>query len=459
MAHLELVVSTPAAAMLAVAFVIFLLGWIALAQARPSAVNASFFAMTLSASIWLGSTAILMMSTTESAAVLWARITYIGVCAIPAAVLQFTFALIGDLRERSRILIATWTTSALFIALFLGTDQFITGVWHYTWGYYARLGVASIAFLAFFGAVLATSLFALHRALHEGQVDQRTKRIASFLVALGVAYAGSIDYLPSFGVGIRPIGWIATFGFVVLAARAMWRFSLADLTPSYLAARLLENVQGGVIIVDMHGVVRVANPAASQMLGGDLVGSDLREALKMKRLPASESSTFASRGHIRKRMMTWQRRDGGTVDVELSATLLRDRGELPVGILYVLTDLTERKRAERHEFAANHDPLTGLPNRAYLANRYEHTSDDIAARGRIAGVLFLDLNGFKAINDQHGHAIGDRLLQLVATRLRNALRDDDHLARYGGDEFVALVSLRCRGDAAGVAAKLNNVLR
>ena len=73
--------------------------------------------------------------------------------------------------------------------------------------------------------------------------------------------------------------------------------------------------------------------------------------------------------------------------------------------------------------------------------------------------MFVDLDGFKQINDQHGHLTGDRLLQLVAARLRNALRDDDTIARYGGDEFVVLVSLRSPEDSVIVARKLTRMLR
>ncbi len=88
---------------------------------------------------------------------------------------------------------------------------------------------------------------------------------------------------------------------------------------------------------------------------------------------------------------------------------------------------------------AFHDPLTNLPNRTLFSDRLEHATAR-AARGTTSlAVLFLDLDGFKRINDHHGHAVGDRLLQAVGTRMKETVRESDTVARLGGDEFVVLV--------------------
>ena len=462
-ARLELILGAPALPMFGVAVVIFLLGWFGLARERLSSVNVSFFLLTLSASWWLATTSILMMSAGEATAVMWAHITYIGVCAIPSAMLQFSLALVDQVRQRMRMVIAAWSGTAVFIVLFFTSGDFITGVWRYSWGHYTRLGTASAAFLAFFITLIAASLHTLNRAMKNLELsEQHKKRIAAFLTALAVGSVASVDFLPSFGVAIYPVGYIAAFACIALCGRAIWRFSFADLTPTYLVAQLVESVQGGVVVVDMHGTVRVANPAAAELLASSpeaLAGKNLREVLTIECLPASDSATFIRVGRTRNQSTTWRRHDGSTVDVSFSATLLRDRDRLPVGILYVLHDLTERRRAERHEFAANHDALTGLPNRTYFARRFDATVGEISAHGRVAAVFFLDLDGFKEINDRHGHTAGDRILQLAGARLRNALREDDILVRHGGDEFVALVSLRWAEDGAIVAEKLKSVLR
>ncbi|GLK67118.1 GGDEF domain-containing protein [Hansschlegelia plantiphila] len=111
--------------------------------------------------------------------------------------------------------------------------------------------------------------------------------------------------------------------------------------------------------------------------------------------------------------------------------------------------LVATMRAEReHEHQARHDPLTGLPNRAGLRRAM------VARRERSVALLYLDLDGFKAINDSHGHGAGDRLLNMAAERLRRLLRTDDVAARIGGDEFVVLVHGLDRTQAPAFAERL-----
>jgi diguanylate cyclase (GGDEF)-like protein/PAS domain S-box-containing protein len=116
----------------------------------------------------------------------------------------------------------------------------------------------------------------------------------------------------------------------------------------------------------------------------------------------------------------------------------------------VLTDITEMKeREERALHDANHDPLTGLPNRAAFVRRLD---EELGRRpdGHVLGMLFCDLNGFKLVNDEHGHAAGDSLLKLVARRLASVVRTSDPVFRLGGDEFVILLPLLPEADATRV---------
>ena len=102
-----------------------------------------------------------------------------------------------------------------------------------------------------------------------------------------------------------------------------------------------------------------------------------------------------------------------------------------------LAELTEQESAARH--AAMHDPLTGLANRTLFNDRLEHGLAQAKRLGLTLAVMFMDLDGFKAVNDTHGHDVGDALLQTVADRLRENTREDDTVCRLGGDEFLYLV--------------------
>ena len=129
------------------------------------------------------------------------------------------------------------------------------------------------------------------------------------------------------------------------------------------------------------------------------------------------------------------------------------------GFVLTTRDVSERRRLEEQlTRQAYSDPLTGLANRAVFRSRVEAGPRRTRAVGTVA-VLFLDLDGFKGVNDAQGHAVGDELLGLVAQRLRNAVRTDDVVARLGGDEFgVLVIADQVDGEAIWVADRVKRVL-
>ena len=142
--------------------------------------------------------------------------------------------------------------------------------------------------------------------------------------------------------------------------------------------------------------------------------------------------------------------------------LFDDRGNL-AGMIGVSTDISERKALEEElERRASHDPLTGLPNRPAFVERLGQALRRTRRRqdSHEVGVLFMDLDGFKTINDSLGHEAGDRLLVAVAERLKNRLRPEDVLARFGGDEFAVLLEdMADPSEAIRVAQRIAEDLR
>ena len=116
-----------------------------------------------------------------------------------------------------------------------------------------------------------------------------------------------------------------------------------------------------------------------------------------------------------------------------------------------------QEHAARH--AAFHDPLTTLPNRVLFADRLEHGLAQAKRHGWTIAVMFIDLDAFKAINDTHGHEVGDTVLKTIANRLQKMTREDDTVSRHGGDEFLYLLSeLKSTADAAAIAGKIIQTL-
>jgi diguanylate cyclase (GGDEF)-like protein/PAS domain S-box-containing protein len=135
-----------------------------------------------------------------------------------------------------------------------------------------------------------------------------------------------------------------------------------------------------------------------------------------------------------------RRKDGSLYSVLQSITpLYNEPGDI-THFLCVQQDVSEKKELERKiEFLAYHDVLTGLPNRSLFNDRMQQAMSQAKRNKTGFSLLYVDLDGFKEINDSHGHAAGDQLLQLVAERLRTCVREGDTVARLGGDEFIVLL--------------------
>lgn len=150
-------------------------------------------------------------------------------------------------------------------------------------------------------------------------------------------------------------------------------------------------------------------------------------------------------------------KDGRRVWSEVKISGMYDAAGVFVGILGVSRDLTERRKIEeRMRYMAQHDTLTGLPNRTLFADRLQKALQYAVRHQKALALMLLDLNKFKPVNDTHGHAVGDLLLQQVAERLQQAIRTSDTVARIGGDEFIILLPQvdECHS-AAMVAEKIS----
>ena len=150
------------------------------------------------------------------------------------------------------------------------------------------------------------------------------------------------------------------------------------------------------------------------------------------------------------------RKDGSVAFNQISGSLIKDAKGEPVGFRGIARDVTERRRAEeRIRHMATHDALTGLPNRMMFVQLLNQSVKSAQRYEREFALLFLDLDGFKRVNDSLGHAAGDQLLQEMAERLKQVLRASDVIARMGGDEFVVLIeAVETQTHVAAVARKI-----
>jgi Amt family ammonium transporter len=228
--------------------------------------------------------------------------------------------------------------------------------------------------------------------------------------------------------------------------------------------RLMEDVLASlseaVVVERGHRVVYV-NAAFERLFGytaEEVLGGKLRDLI----VPESRLHECAQverelvQGGVASLETERKKKDGGLVEVAFEARLLRVDGKT-AGLIFTFREISERKRIEaKLQHDAMHDTLTGLPNRALFLDRLNQAfSRRSRSRGRNCGVLFLDLDRFKEVNDTLGHAAGDALLIGVAERLRAALRPQDTAARLGGDEFAVLVeNILSSADIENMAARV-----
>ncbi len=213
-----------------------------------------------------------------------------------------------------------------------------------------------------------------------------------------------------------------------------------------LAATVFSHAREGVVITDPAANIIDVNRAFTRITGyprAEVIGRNPR-ILRSGR----HGSEFYQ--EMWRELLTndywygemWNRRKNGEIFIEmLTISAVRDpRGRLR-HLVGLFSDITLQKEHERQlKHIAHYDALTSLPNRVLLTDRLHQAILRAKRSGQRLGLAYIDLDGFKAINDNHGHEVGDRLLMAIGERMRHAVRESDTIARLGGDEFVAVLA-------------------
>ncbi|OIQ79317.1 phytochrome-like protein cph2 [mine drainage metagenome] len=242
------------------------------------------------------------------------------------------------------------------------------------------------------------------------------------------------------------------FGIGAARTAQARRHAVAALQAAEQRWRLvLDNAADAVLLTRPDGRIDYANRQAAALLGRslpELLGAVAEQALRADApLPhGGGPGASATRAEA-----VVHRADGSAVPVEVNVVRLPDGNDYAS-----YRDISERKRYEAQlEYMATHDALTGLANRALLADRTEQAVVHARRGGQLIAALLLDLDRFKVVNDSYSHAVGDALLREIALRLRDAVRDGDTVARLGGDEFMILMTdLDSADDVARFARRL-----
>ncbi len=226
-----------------------------------------------------------------------------------------------------------------------------------------------------------------------------------------------------------------------------------------LCLALVNSMGDGLVVVDSEGVIQLINPIGEVLTGwshsevrGKNVSEiyrvkDINHGIELKKIPLlkvfDETEIFSVHNRF---ILT--RRDGTEIPISETVTPIADKGGNLVGAILVFRDIFETLDAEsRIQHLATHDYLTGLPNRRLFVDRLDRALSQSRRKFQKLGVLFIDLNDFKKMNDSYGHDFGDAVLKRVARELLGSVRESDTVARIGGDKFaILLTNLQGRKD-------------
>ncbi len=219
-----------------------------------------------------------------------------------------------------------------------------------------------------------------------------------------------------------------------------------------LAASVFKNTIEGIMVTNAEGIILSVNPAFIEITGYN-VKEAIGQTPRILKSNRHDQEFYATvwrdiTTNDRWEGETWNRRKDGEIFLAWqSITVIRSSADEPVRYVSVFNDITELwRKDERMRHLAFHDSLTDLPNRTLLTERLDQLITISERDQRNIAVMFLDLDGFKAVNDSLGHDIGDDLLKMVAQKLLAQLRHSDTVARLGGDEFVILLDNPANSD-------------
>lgn len=226
---------------------------------------------------------------------------------------------------------------------------------------------------------------------------------------------------------------------------------------------LIEVSPDPFVVIAPDGMISDVNEATIKATGvsrDKLVGSNFADYFTDPSKAQKGYETVLEQGSVKNYALTLKHISGSLMDVFYNAALCRDQNGNVLGVFAIARDMTELLQAKNKlEQLAKTDPLTGLLNRRAYLELAEHRMKLAKRQKFLFTIMFIDLDGFKAINDEYGHKMGDSVLTHVAESLSKLVRESDLVARFGGDEFVALMEIKTTQDVQVIKEKILRYIR
>ena len=398
--------------------------------------------LLMSASIWTGAVGIQMLQETIGAARVWLAIRMAGVVMVPVFWLLFSFQFSGIyIKSFQKLAIGVIPVVAYFLFLTRGGHNVFVRRIHFSeiQGYLIDLRWVMgplfwIHFAYGYLLIIAGAVIIFQKALQLRRLyrKQAAALVVGVLIPLAINFSTYLNLFPNLHVNYDPVGFLLA-GLAL--SFALYRLRLFNLLP--VAQRMVvDNMRDGMLVLDMHHRIMDHNPAARYILnarGEHLIGQSLSEYSHFAE-PLLDFMQSTSSGQIEISIGEGE----SQVVYQVELTPLHREGK-KVGKLLILKDITEQQKRERLLWEdASRDHLTGVYNRRYLFEVGNREIQRAIRHGYPLSLILFDIDNYKQVNDTFGHLAGDKLLKDVASTCQETIRQEDILARYGGDEFVIL---------------------
>jgi PAS domain S-box-containing protein len=333
-----------------VAMALFALAAMVYARQKASRVAVLFCGMIVLVGVWFSAFAVMYSMRDAGLAIVAARIGVAAVCFLPAAIYDFTTTALRLRSARRTLLTAAWIVGAAFAGIALFSRGFIGGLPRHPWGFYPEAGVATIPFLIYFAGALGTQLLEGIAEWRRTTEVKRRKRVATLMLSFVVVYIAALDWLPMFGVAMRPLAYIPVVAFMVIAWGTIRRHRFQPITAARAAREILDTMADMLFVIDASGCIRVVNHSVHELLGyrnSDLLG---RAIDKLEQTSGDETISrtlrdLARRGAIRDQERLLRHADGHAISVSVSISPV-SQDDIQEGAVIIARDIRARKRQE-----------------------------------------------------------------------------------------------------------------
>ncbi|MGK2956906.1 MAG: EAL domain-containing protein [Acidimicrobiales bacterium] len=439
---------------------------------RRAVASRSLTAVLVCSALWGAFYGLELFSKDPATKELFGDFKYVGVVLLPMSWLVFTLQFTGRSQLVTRKMLGLLAIEPIIVLGLLAFPQTHDLVRFYPPPPLDSFPIIEVGPLFWVNVVylntqsfVATLLFLITLARHAPQYRRQRLWLATgYLLPWVPNVLHNFSIYPATYLDLTPVALSITGPILVWG---FFRSRLLDIAP-VARKRLVDNMPDGVIVVDTYLRIVDHNPAASQLLelgSKDLIGVNLSLSIPPLAQKLKHGQGVGTHQILKPdRPRAGDRNTTNSVQaLEIEITTIEGFAtstDRSAGYLLILRDITKRlANEERLQALAHSDPLTGLANRTLFNDRLNQTLAQARRNNQSFGLLFLDLDRFKVVNDTLGHEIGDGLLQKVGTRLQQSLRDEDTIARIGGDEFTVLMpELSDAIDASIVASKLIKAL-